>query len=277
MWTSHFCRVTALSAFFAFNTTAIAADVPEIMAYQGRIAVEGAPYNGQGQFKFALVNEDGSTTWWSNDGSSVGGSEPSSATSIPVQGGLFAVLLGDQSLSNMVALPPNVFSQDQLYLRIWFDDGANGFIQLGPDSRLTSTGFAMVAQQAYSVSGYGADDFFNASSLATGTVPVERLPVAGTTTNGVMRPDGTTLTVDEAGVISFAGSIEVTDVDSVDGVHVTAATDGRLTRYDSTGTGLVDSNLSDAVTGNTLSLTGELSEPRSFTLPDTDVTLSAWR
>ena len=61
--------------------------------------------NGIGSFKFALVNQDGSITWWSNDGSSTAGSEPLNAISLTVQGGLFSVLLGDTAFDNMTAIP----------------------------------------------------------------------------------------------------------------------------------------------------------------------------
>jgi len=55
------------------------AQVPQLIDFQGRVAVDGVNFNGTGEFKFALVNGDGSATFWSNDGTSVGGSEPSNA------------------------------------------------------------------------------------------------------------------------------------------------------------------------------------------------------
>ena len=43
---------------------------PAVMAYQGEVRVDGAPYSGDGHFKFAVVDSAGSTTTWSNDGTS---------------------------------------------------------------------------------------------------------------------------------------------------------------------------------------------------------------
>jgi hypothetical protein len=49
-------------------------------------------------FKFALVNADGTTTYWSNDGMSVDGSEPQASVAVSVNGGLYAILLGNTAL-----------------------------------------------------------------------------------------------------------------------------------------------------------------------------------
>jgi hypothetical protein len=46
-------------------------------------------------FKFALVNADGKSTYWSNDGTSVDGSEPQASVAVPVNGGLYDDLLGN--------------------------------------------------------------------------------------------------------------------------------------------------------------------------------------
>src|SRR5688572_25685417 len=77
------------------------AQVPQMLNYQGRVAVGGTNFQGSGQFKFALVNATGATTFWSNNGSSVGGSEPGAAVALSVASGLYSVLLGDTSLPNM--------------------------------------------------------------------------------------------------------------------------------------------------------------------------------
>jgi len=52
------------------------AQVPQLINYQGRVAVNGTNFDGTGQFKFALVNTDGFTTCWSNDGTGTGGNAP---------------------------------------------------------------------------------------------------------------------------------------------------------------------------------------------------------
>lgn len=83
------------------------------------------------------------TTYWSNDGTSVAGSEPTDAVSAPVNAGLFTVRLGDATLPNMTVLSPALFQQPDLELRIWFDDGVNGFGVLSPTQPLTAAPYAM--------------------------------------------------------------------------------------------------------------------------------------
>ena len=50
--------------------------VPPVINYAGQVAVDGEAFDGNGLFKFAIVNDSGSTTYWSNDGTSAAGSEP---------------------------------------------------------------------------------------------------------------------------------------------------------------------------------------------------------
>src|SRR6185503_7669592 len=83
------------------------------------------------------------TTFWSNDGTSVNGSEPASAVSVPVSGGLFTVVLGDTTVANMASLDASVFLNPKLQLRIWFSDGVNGFAALNPPQDLTPAPYAI--------------------------------------------------------------------------------------------------------------------------------------
>src|SRR4051812_24344321 len=88
-----------------FFLAAAQAQVPNLINYQGRVAV-GSPavnFDGAGQFKFALVDAAGTTTYWSNDGTSNNGTEPGNAVALTVTKGLYSVLLGDTSLPNMTA------------------------------------------------------------------------------------------------------------------------------------------------------------------------------
>ena len=50
--------------------------VPPVLNYAGQVAVNGQAFDGEGRLKFALVSPDGNFTHWSQDGTSVGGSEP---------------------------------------------------------------------------------------------------------------------------------------------------------------------------------------------------------
>src|ERR1035441_8918178 len=90
--------LTGMYSVAAQNTT---------FTYQGRVLNNGAAFNGQGLFKFALItgtNDASFVTYWSNDGTSDNGSEPTAAVSVGVANGLFTMILGDTTLSNMMAI-----------------------------------------------------------------------------------------------------------------------------------------------------------------------------
>ncbi len=88
--------------------------VPQIVNYQGRVVVSGINFDGTGSFKFALVNATGTTTYWSNDGTSSAGSQPAGAVALNVSKGLYSVLLGDTGVANMTTIPPSVFNNSDV-------------------------------------------------------------------------------------------------------------------------------------------------------------------
>jgi hypothetical protein len=138
------------------------AQVPGIINYQGRIVDNGTNFDGTGLFEFALVNPGGTTNYWSNDGSAAG--QPSLAVSLTVTKGLYSVLLGDTTISNMtVAVPAAVFANSNVLLRVWFNDGVNGFQQLTPDQRIAAVGFSMMAANV-------PDGSITSNKLAAGAV-----------------------------------------------------------------------------------------------------------
>ena len=87
-------------------------------------------------------------TYWSNDGTSVNGSQPVAAVSVGVSSGLFTVVLGDTALANMTSINASLFTQPNLQLRIWFNDGVNGFAALSPVQNLTPAPYAIHAINA---------------------------------------------------------------------------------------------------------------------------------
>ena len=129
---------------FVFASAA-QAQVPSLINYQGRVAVGSVNFSGSGQFKFALVNTNGSTTFWSNDGTSTAGSQPTAAVPLTVTKGLYSELLGDTTLTNMTAVPASVFANSDVRLRVWFKDSVNGFQLLTPDQRFAAVGYALTA------------------------------------------------------------------------------------------------------------------------------------
>ena len=137
--------IIALLALSALS--AAQAQVPSILNYQGRVTVGGTNFNGTGKFKFALVRND-NTFVWRNDGATNGG-EPATAVEALVQQGLYSTLLGDTALSNMAAIPAEVFTNSHIGLRVWFSAGeSNPFVLLMPDQRIGSAGYALRAAAA---------------------------------------------------------------------------------------------------------------------------------
>jgi N-acetylneuraminic acid mutarotase len=153
----------ALVLVAVFLASVVRAQVPQLINFQGRVAVAGMNFDGTGQFKFALVNGAGTTTFWSNDGTSSAGSEPTTAVSLAVTKGLYSVLLGDASLTNMSAIPSGVFNNSDVRLRVWFNDGVNGSQQLSPDQRLAAVAYAVMA-------GNVPDGSIISTKIATGAV-----------------------------------------------------------------------------------------------------------
>jgi N-acetylneuraminic acid mutarotase len=240
----------------------LSAQVPQIINYQGRIAVSDVNFEGEGQFKFALVNggedlaaqalasaqlvngfvigatitdaglgylatptvtingagtgatatatvdagvvtgitiltagsgyTEGGTTividgpsenliyssYWSNDGSSAAGDEPTDSVTLSVVKGLYSVLLGDDTITNMTPIPASVFANPDVRLRVWFDDGtANGSQLLTPDQRIASVGYAMMA-------GDVPNGSITSNKLAAGAVTADKI-AAGSFTEGL--------------------------------------------------------------------------------------------
>jgi hypothetical protein len=145
------------------------AQVPKLVNYQGRVAVNGVNFDGTGQFKFALVNADGSVTYWSNNGTSNGGSEPSAAVPLTVTQGLYSLLLGDTALgANMTNIPSTVFGNPDVRLRVWFNDGVHGSQLLTPDQRLAPAT-------------YLADDTVTSASVGAAAITAGKIAPAAVT------------------------------------------------------------------------------------------------
>jgi hypothetical protein len=146
---------------------------PTVVSYQGSIAVHDSPYESTGYFKFAVVNAAGDTTYWSNDGTSTGGAEPTAAVPLPISEGLFDVLLGDTGLSGMSApLTPVAFEGSDRYLRVWFSetDAADTFTLQAESARS--------AADADTVDGQHASAFVPRQGEAYVVVEVTDDPVA---------------------------------------------------------------------------------------------------
>lgn len=155
--------------------TAAQSAVPNVLAYQGRVAAGGAPFAGVGQFKFVLYQDDGpggasAVPWWNSAGSATGLNEPTTAVSLAVANGLFAVELGNPAIPGMALLPSTgtLASGLRLYLRVWFSDGVHGYQPLTPDQPLASVPYALQAGSIASSAtlGIGTDAPYGAVDVA---------------------------------------------------------------------------------------------------------------
>jgi len=141
------------------------AQVPSLLNYQGAIRSGGTNFTGTGQFQFALVNTTGATTFWSNG---------TGVVSLSVTQGMYSVLLGSTNVANMAVLSPVLFTNTDVRLRVWFNDGVNGLQQLTPDQRVAAVGYALMA-------GNVVDGVVTSSKLAPGAVTTTALAAGAVT------------------------------------------------------------------------------------------------
>ena len=167
-----------------FAALTASAQVPQIINYQGRITVGGTNYDATGLFKFALVNTGGTVNYWANDGTASG--QPATGVSLAVSKGLYAVLLGDTTVSGMTtAIGSTVFNNSDVRLRVWFSDGS-GYQQLTPDQRIAAVGYALVASTV-------TDGAITAAKLASAAVTLAKLDPTGATSGQVLTYNGSTV------------------------------------------------------------------------------------
>ena len=143
-------------------------DVPLQINHQGLVKVEGVRFNGNSDFRFAFVNPETNLNLWTNDGTQVPGpGTPTSPVTLLVMDGIYSVRLGNSDLPGMTVIPNSTFNNDNVVLRIWFDDGTkNGVQQLAPDHPLTSTPFAFRVHDGVTQS---EDQTITGSKSFTGT------------------------------------------------------------------------------------------------------------
>ena len=146
-------RFMPMLMMLAVVPVTVEAGVPTQISHQGVITVNDLRFTGDGHFYFALVGLDTNTNLWTSDGTKV--DPPSSdrpITAVHLNGivnVVYNVRLGltDSELGiAMPPIPPSVFNNNNVVLRIWFDDTqGNGIQQLSPDQPLTSAPYAMAA------------------------------------------------------------------------------------------------------------------------------------
>ncbi|PAW69754.1 MAG: hypothetical protein B9S35_15890, partial [Opitutia bacterium Tous-C5TDCM] len=177
----HPSLIAFLAVFAASVCGPVSAALPQVLNHQGRVAVQGVNFDGNGQFKFALVNAAGTVSYWSNDGTGSAGSPPAAPVTLAVSKGLYSVQLGDTVLTNMTELPSSALEHEDVRLRIWFNDGSRGFQLITPDQRLAAVPYAIHAREALAADTFGgllAGDVTGPqglTSIADATVTGKRL------------------------------------------------------------------------------------------------------
>lgn len=169
------------------SSSLLQASETKVITYQGNLTVDDTAYTGAISFKAAILDSS-DTTLWSNDGTSVSGSEPTDAITVSVEDGFYTVELGD---TGQDVLSHSIFDKDDnLSLRIWIDDGVNGSSQMTPDIPITRTAhafladFAQEADNCTTLDGHSASEFLSGGGSGDITAITAGTGLSGTTLSG---------------------------------------------------------------------------------------------
>jgi hypothetical protein len=155
---------------------------PATISYQGQLRSNGALYGGNANLKFAILQ--GTTSLWSNDSTSVNGSQPAASVVVPVAVGVFTVQLGAPPMKPISA---GVFAQGAAVLRVWASTGG-AYEQLTPDQPITSVPFALQSEGWIASAG---NVYRVGGNVGIGTsTPQHALDIAGTTSTRVLQITG---------------------------------------------------------------------------------------
>lgn len=148
-------RFVSMLALMAVAPVAVAADVPTEINHQGVVTVNTLLFTGDGHFYFALVDPDTNTNLWTSDGTNLAPSSDRPISPVhldDIANGVYSVRLGSTDAARGIAMPPipaSVFNDDNVVLRIWFDDTqGHGIERLLPDQPLTTSPYAFRAAKA---------------------------------------------------------------------------------------------------------------------------------
>jgi hypothetical protein len=187
----------SLSIFLLMSAVATRAQATWPINIQGRITVEGTTFTGVGKFKFALVKSTDGPVLWTHDGTSAATApfEPTGSIDVNVAKGLYSILLGDTTIVGMTKpITADIFTNADVRLRIWFNDGARGFQRLTPDQRVGASGYAFNAQRS------------DVAASLTGTIKLEQVPATLVTNNATAVNLTGTFSGDGSGLVGIRGS-----------------------------------------------------------------------
>ncbi|NOX63099.1 MAG: hypothetical protein GXP42_14330 [Chloroflexi bacterium] len=127
------------------------------ISYQGRVMVNGQPYDGLGYFMFAIVDSQGNYTWNSDiivqgQGAAQLGA-PQNPIPLPVNQGLFSVRLG--ATPDMNPIGAQAVADPDSALRVWFSPDGTNFTQL-PDRLFSAAPWAIMAD---TLDGFDSSEF----------------------------------------------------------------------------------------------------------------------
>ena len=121
------------SLFILILPLAVSSAAP--IAYSGKVAVNGVNLDGVAQFRFTLVDQNGSVLWNHAD-------EANASVSVNVEGGHYSILLGE----SMNPIPAGLFlDHPVVYLQVHMNVGNTNFLHLQPDQRIVSAAHALSA------------------------------------------------------------------------------------------------------------------------------------
>lgn len=138
-----------------FMALALSSYASPVLQYSGRVETAAGAFTGNGQFQFAIVDEQ-SNLLWATGAAPVPGSAGllPGAVAIPVNAGAFSVKLGDPSQGQPAMSSEALAKSSGLTLRIWFNDGKAGWNRLGQDIPLPS---GTAAASSATITGAQAD------------------------------------------------------------------------------------------------------------------------
>ena len=139
--------------------------IAEVINYQGQLRVDGAAPTGTGQFKFAIINDQGMPVWRSNE------------MTLPISNGVYNVRLGDTA-----AAMPDIASgllTSGARLRVWFNDRSSGWQQAGGDVPLASNPSAGPGAMANSQAEAILSELREIKTLLARQSPAARAPAPG--------------------------------------------------------------------------------------------------
>jgi protein-disulfide isomerase len=95
----------------------------DVINYQGRLSANGVPLSGINRFKFAVIGENGTAAWSSQE------------IALQVNNGVYAVRLGDSQQAPPISA--TVLRGNSLTLRIWLARGEKKWVRVGDDVPVT--------------------------------------------------------------------------------------------------------------------------------------------